>query len=53
MSNRSEQRSGEKDWRAAAEQKDARASFLVRWGLLIALLAAVAAINVVAWLAMR
>jgi hypothetical protein len=53
MSNRSEQRSAEEDWRAAAQEKDARASFLVRWGLLVALLAVVAVINVVAWLAMR
>ena len=53
MSKRSEQRSSEEDWRASAEAKDERASFLVRWGLLLALLAVVAAINLVVWLSSR
>lgn len=51
MSERSEQRSGEEDWRAAAEGKDARNAFLTRWLMLLAVLAVVAAINFIAWYA--
>jgi len=50
MSKRSEQRSSEEDWRSTVQAKEERSTFLVRWGLLVAVLAVVAAINLVAWL---
>lgn len=53
MSERSEQRSGEEDWRAAVQTNEERSAFLVRWGLLVAVLAVIAAINLVAWLSSR
>lgn len=53
MSQRSEQRSGEEDWRAAAAAKDARTAFFTRWFLLLAVLAVVAVTNLVLWLSAR
>lgn len=52
MSARSEQRSGEEEWRAAAETRP-RASFLGRFVLPLALVAVVAALAFVGWLLAR
>lgn len=53
MSRRSEERSSEEDWRTTVQTKQERSAFLVRWGLLVAVLAVIAAINLIAWLSSR
>jgi hypothetical protein len=53
MSLRSEERSGEEDWRAAAEAKTERASFFTRWFIMLTVLGVVALVNLAWWLASR
>jgi hypothetical protein len=53
MSERSEQRSAEEDWREAAAAKAERDSFFARWFILLAVLGVVALVNLAWWLAAR